>query len=144
FTYKGWWTVEGTARNDWSSTLPVNANSYFYPSVNTSFVLTDALPRLQNSVLTSVKLRAAAARVGSDAPVYSLVPVFLGESQRFGGQPQYRMDTRLANANLKPEITRSDEVGAEVVMFDNRLTLDFSAYAKATRNQIFDVEISGA
>jgi len=144
FTYKGWWTVEGTARNDWSSTLPVNANSYFYPSVNTSFVLTDALPRLQNSVLTSVKLRAAAARVGSDAPVYSLVPVFLGESQRFGGQPQYRMDTRLANANLKPEITRSDEIGTEVVMFDNRLTLDFSAYAKATRNQIFDVEISGA
>ena len=144
FTYKGWWTVEGTARNDWSSTLPVNANSYFYPSVNTSFILTDALPRLQSSVLTSVKLRAAAARVGSDAPVYSLVPVFLGESQRFGGQPQYRMDTRLANANLKPEITRSDEVGAEVVMFDNRLTVDFSAYAKATRNQIFDVEISGA
>ena len=54
------------------------------------------------------------------------------------------MDTRLANANLKPEITRSDEVGAEVVMFNNRVTLDFSAYAKATRNQIFDVEISGA
>ena len=144
FTYKGWWTVEGTARNDWSSTLPVGANSYFYPSVNTSFVLTDALPSLQNSVLNSVKLRAAAARVGSDAPVYSLVPVFLGESQRFGSQPQYRLDTRLANSNLKPEITRSDEVGAEILMLDNRVTLDFSAYSKATRNQIFDVEISGA
>ena len=144
FTYKGWWTVEGTARNDWSSTLPVGANSYFYPSVNTSLVLTDAVPSLQSSVLNSFKLRAAAARVGSDAPVYSLVPVFLGESQRFGTQPQYRLDTRLANSQLKPEITRSDEIGAEVLMFDNRVTLDFSAYAKSTKNQIFDVEISGA
>ncbi len=112
--------------------------------INTSVVLTDALPGLQNGVLNSLKLRAAAARVGSDAPVYSLTPVFLGESQRFGGQPQYRLDTRLANANLKPEITRSDEVGAEVLLFDDRVTLDFSAYRKSTRNQIFDVEISGA
>jgi TonB-linked SusC/RagA family outer membrane protein len=144
FTYKNWWTVEGTARNDWSSTLPAGDNSYFYPSVNTSIVLTDALPNMQSSVLTSLKLRAAAARVGSDAPAYSLVPVFIGESQRFGSQPQYRLDTRLANANLKPEITRSDEVGAELLMFDNRVTLDFSVYRKSTRNQIFDVEISGA
>jgi outer membrane receptor protein involved in Fe transport len=144
FTYKNWWTVEGTARNDWSSTLPVGANSYFYPSVNTSLVLTDAFPNLTNSVVTAVKLRAAAARVGSDAPVYSLVPVFLGESQRFGTQPQYRLDTRLANADLKPEITRSDEIGAEFSLFKNTLTLDVSAYNKSTRNQIFDVEISGA
>jgi TonB-linked SusC/RagA family outer membrane protein len=144
FTFKNWWTVEGTARNDWSSTLPVGANSYFYPSINTSVVLTDAIPGLQGSVLNSVKLRAAAARVGSDAPVYSLVPVFLGEAQRFGTQPQYRLDTRLANANLKPEITRSDEVGAELLLFNNRVTLDASAYRKSTRNQIFDVEISGA
>jgi TonB-linked SusC/RagA family outer membrane protein len=144
FTINNWWTVEGTARNDWSSTLPVNQNSYFYPSVNTSIVLTDAIPGLRNSVLSSLKLRAAAARVGSDAPTYSLVPVFLGEAQRFGTQPQYRLDTRLANANLKPEITRSDEVGAEIAMFGERLLLDGSAYRKSTRDQIFDVEISGA
>jgi TonB-linked SusC/RagA family outer membrane protein len=144
FTYRNWWTVEGTARNDWSSTLPSDANSYFYPSINTSVVLTDAMPNLQNSVVSSIKLRAAAARVGSDAPVYSLVPVFIGESQRFGGQPQFRLDSRLANANLKPEITRADEVGAELSLFDNRVTLDLSAYQKATRNQIFDVQISGA
>lgn len=144
FTINNWWTIEGTARNDWSSTLPVNQNSYFYPSVNTSVVLTDAIPALQNSFLTSLKLRAASARVGSDAPVYSLVPVFLGEAQRFANQPQYRLDTRLANANLKPEITRSDEVGAELSLFRDRVVLDASAYRKSTRNQIFDVEISGA
>ena len=144
FTINNWWTVEGTARNDWSSTLPSNNNSYFYPSVNTSIVLTDALPGLRGGVLSSLKLRGAMARVGSDAPVYSLVPVFLGESQRFGNQPQFRLDTRLANSNLKPEITRSDEVGAEVSLLNDRVTLDASAYKKSTRNQIFDVEISGA
>lgn len=144
FTIKNWWTIEGTARNDWSSTLPANNNSYFYPSVNTSVVLTDAVPGLQSKVLSSFKLRGAMARVGSDAPAYSLVPVFLGESQRFAGQPQYRLDTKLANAALKPEITRSDEVGAEIGLFDNRVQLDASVYNKSTRNQIFDVEISGA
>jgi TonB-linked SusC/RagA family outer membrane protein len=144
FTVNRWWSVEGTARNDWSSTLPEGANSYFYPSVNTSVVLTDAVPSLQSRFLSSLKLRAAAARVGSDAPVYALSPVFLGSSNKFGSQPQFSLDPTLANANLKPEITRSDEVGAEMGLFDNRVTLDASYYSKSTRNQIFDVEVSPA
>ena len=144
FTINDWWTLEGTARNDWSSTLPSGANSYFYPSISTSVIVTDAIPGLRGSILSLLKLRAAAARVGADAPVYSLVPVFLGEAQRFGTQPQYRLDTRLANADLKPEITRSDEIGAELSLFEDRVILDASAYNKSTRNQIFDVEISGA
>ena len=144
FTINNWWTVEGTARNDWSSTLPAGKNSYFYPSVNTSVVVTDAIPSLQGRLLSSLKVRAASARVGSDAPVYSLAPVFLGDPNRFGNQPQYRLDPTLANADLKPEITRSDEVGAEIAMFDNRVTLDASVYSKSTHNQIFDVDVSGA
>jgi TonB-linked SusC/RagA family outer membrane protein len=144
FTIKNWWTVEGTARNDWSSTLPVGANSYFYPSVNTSVVVTDAIPGMQGRFLTSLKLRAASAKVGSDAPVYSLVPVFLGNANRFGSLPQFGLDSRLANPNLKPEITRSDEVGAELALFDSRVSLDASLYSKSTKNQIFDVDISGA
>ena len=144
FTIADWWTVEGTARNDWSSTLPVGANSYFYPSINTSVVVTDAMPGLRSGFLNLLKLRAASARVGSDAPVYSLAPVFLGVAQRFASQPQYSLDTRLANANLKPEITRADEVGAEMSLFGDRVLFDASLYRKSTRNQIFDVEISGA
>lgn len=144
FTLNSWWTVEGTARNDWSSTLPAGKNSYFYPSVNTSIVVTDALPSLQGRFLSSLKVRAASARVGSDAPVYSLAPVFLGEANRFGNQPQYRLDPTLANSDLKPEITRSDEVGAEMALLDNRVTLDASLYSKSTHNQIFDVDVSGA
>ncbi len=144
FTVKGWWTVEGTARNDWSSTLPLGHNSYFYPSANTSIVLTDALPALQNRVLSSLKLRAAVARVGSDAPVYALSPVFIGDANKFSAQPQFRLDNALANASLKPEITRSDELGAEFSLFDGRVALDGSWYNKSTRNQIFNVQISPA
>ncbi len=144
FTMFDWWTVEGTARNDWSSTLPQSARSYFYPSVNTSVLLTDAFPALRSRVFSAVKLRGAIARVGNDAPVYSLVPVYLGSPDQFNGQPQFNLDPALANANLKPEITRSDEVGAELSLFENRVTLDASWYNKSTRDQIFNVQVSPA
>jgi len=88
-----------------------------------------------------VKLRAAVARVGNDAPVYALAPVFLGSATKFNGLPQFSLDPALANANLKPEITRSDEAGAEASLFEDRVTLDVSVYHKSTRNQIFNVQI---
>lgn len=141
FTLFDWWTVEGTGRNDWSSTLPANARSYFYPSFNTSVLLTDALPQLRNRVFDAIKLRASVARVGNDAPVYSLLPVYIGNANKFNGQAQFSLNPVLANANLKPEITRSEEVGAELVMLRSRVTLDASWYHKSTRDQIFNVQI---
>jgi hypothetical protein len=61
-TLNGYWTVEGTARQDVSSTLPKGENSYFYPSINTSLILSDAIPSLQNRYLSFVKLRASIPR----------------------------------------------------------------------------------
>ena len=139
-----WWTVEGTARNDWSSTLPTSARSYFYPSFNTSLLLTDAFPALRSRVFSAIKLRAAVARVGNDAPVYSLAPVFIGNANKFSGQPQFSLDPALANASLKPEITRSDEIGAELSLLEDRVTLDASWYNKSTHDQIFNVQVSPA
>lgn len=144
FTWDGWWTVEGTARNDWSSTLPQGENSYFYPSVNTSLVLTDAIPALKNSVLEYAKLRGGVARVGADADPYSLRTVFNGNSVRFNGQPQFSLGDVLANAALKPEITRSNEVGIELGFFGGRATFDGTYYDRNTSNQIFNVSISPA
>ena len=141
FTLFDWWTVEGTGRNDWSSTLPANARSYFYPSFNTSVLLTDALPRLRSRMFDAIKLRASVARVGNDAPVYSLQPVYIGNANKFNGQAQFSLNPVLANADLKPEITTSEEVGAELVMLQNRVTLDASWYHKSTRDQIFNVQI---
>ena len=65
-TYDRWWTVEVTGRNDYSSTLPKENSSYFYPSINTSIVLSDRFPSItHNPVLSSLKLRAGYAKVGS-------------------------------------------------------------------------------
>jgi TonB-linked SusC/RagA family outer membrane protein len=140
-TFDDWWTVEGTARNDWSSTLPEANRSYFYPGANTSVVLTNAWPALKSSTLSYAKLRAAYARVGSDASPYALLSVFRGNSQKFGNRPQFSLDDVLANANLKPELTSSAEAGLEVQLFQERVALDASYYSKVTRNQILNLVV---
>jgi TonB-linked SusC/RagA family outer membrane protein len=142
FTYDGWWTVEGTARNDWSSTLPETQNSYFYPSVNTSIVLTEAMPALKNNWLSYAKVRGSFAEVGSDAQPYQLQTVFQGSPNKFGGQSQFTLGNSLFEPNLKPELTRSVEGGVEMAFFDGRASLDATVYKKSTRNQIYLVPIS--
>ncbi|MEO5904493.1 MAG: SusC/RagA family TonB-linked outer membrane protein [Gemmatimonadaceae bacterium] len=139
-----WWTVEGTARNDWSSTLPKGANSYFYPSANTSIVLTDAIPSLKGRLFTYAKVRASVAQVGNDADPYQLRTTYAGLSSKYNGLAQFTLGDVLANSELKPEITHSNEVGAEIGFFDGRITFDASAYQKYTKNQIFSAPVSNA
>jgi TonB-linked SusC/RagA family outer membrane protein len=143
FTLNNWWTVEGTARNDWSSTLPKSKNSYFYPSVNTSIVLTDAVPSLKGNVLTYAKVRASTARVGNDADPYQLRSTYTGLAGKFGGLPQFTLQNFIANPDLKPESTNSNEFGLELAFLDGRVTFDGSAYNKKTKNQIFTIPVSG-
>jgi TonB-linked SusC/RagA family outer membrane protein len=140
-TWDNWWTVEGTGRTDWSSTLPKGANSYFYPGVNTSMVLTNALPQLKSKVLSYAKIRGAYARVGNDASPYQLFTTFAGNANKFGSLPRFSLGDNLANANLKPELTTSAEVGAELAFADNRITTDMSYYSKQTKNQILNLVI---
>jgi len=142
FTLNNWWTVEGTARNDWSSTLPKENNSYFYPSVNTSIVVTDMIPSLKNNVLSFLKLRGSTAQVGSDADPYLLRTTYTGLSTKYNGLAQFTLSDALANGGLKPEITHSNEFGAELSLFDSRLTFDGSYYDKYTSNQIFNAPVS--
>jgi TonB-linked SusC/RagA family outer membrane protein len=144
FTLNDWWTVEGTARNDWSSTLPKGANSYFYPSVNTSVILTDAIGGLKGRVVSYAKLRASTAQVGNDADPYQLLTTYSGLSNKYNGLAQFTLGDALANAELKPEITHANEAGAELGFFDGRITLDASAYQRYTRNQIFNAPVSTA
>jgi TonB-linked SusC/RagA family outer membrane protein len=143
FTWDNWWTVEATGRNDWSSTLPEGNNSYFYPSVNTSIVLTDAIPSLRGlGSLTFAKIRGAWAQVGADANPYQLRTTYTGQANKFGSLPLYTLGNTLANANLVPEKTLSTEGGIELGFGDNRVTLDASIYDKATSNQIINLPIS--
>ena len=145
FTWDEWFTVEGTARNDWSSTLPPGNNSYFYPSVNSSVVLTEAVPALKGmGGLSYAKLRGAYAQVGADAAPYQLRSTYQGFSQKFGANPLYTLTNTLANADLKPERTRSTEGGLELGFGDNRLTVDMSLYDKTTSDQIINLAVSSA
>ena len=141
-TYRGFWTIEGTARNDVSSTLPKGNNSYFYPSVASSLVLTEAFPALKNDILSFFKVRGGWAQVGNDTDPYRLVTTYQGNSNKFGGRSQFTLSDQLLEPNLKPEITRSTEFGVESGFMDGRASLDLSFYDKRTVNQIYLVPVS--
>jgi TonB-linked SusC/RagA family outer membrane protein len=138
FGYRDVWFVDATARNDWSSTLPEGNNSYFYPSLSTSLIVSDlvALPGVSYA-----KLRLGWAQVGNDAAAYQLVDPYLSD-QPFDGRPRFTASNRLRNANLKPEQTESWEIGAELRVLNDRLGFDVTYYNAETSNQIVPVEVT--
>ena len=131
-----------TARNDWSSTLPAGSNSYFYPSASVSAVLTDMFA-VESNVLSFAKLRGGIARVGNDTDPYNTQNTFDYKSA-WGSTPTLAETNRLLNANLKPELTNSFEVGAEVRLWKSRVGLDVTYYKQDSYNQILNVNVSNA
>ncbi|MFI2742118.1 SusC/RagA family TonB-linked outer membrane protein [Zhouia sp. PK063] len=139
FGFKDYLFLDLTARNDWSSTLPSNNRSYFYPSVSLSYVLSDAF-NLQSNTISLLKLRGSWAEVGKDTDPYQLVPTYSVGSNNFGNI--YASEpTLLLDPDLKPEITKSYEFGIDAKFFQNRLGLDFSYYHTNTHNQVLNVDI---
>ena len=132
-SYKNMIYLTATGRNDWSSTLPLENRSYFYPSVNGSFVITELLRN--NSILSFGKVRASWAQVGKDAnafatntyvwPPYSIGSYILVGNQWAAGNPI-----------LKPEIQDSWEIGGEFRFLSGRIGLDYTYYHSQTKNQI--------
>ncbi len=133
--------VDFTARNDWSSTLPDGENSYFYPSLTTSFVFSEIL---KTSWLSFGKVRAGWAKVGNDTSPYRTAQSYRNYSPNFGGVPRYSVPNTMANAGLKPEITKSWEIGTELKLLNNRVGLDLTYYNMKTSDLITEVAISGA
>jgi TonB-linked SusC/RagA family outer membrane protein len=138
--YGGYFNVDVTGRNDWSSTLPANSNSYFYPSVSGALVFTDALG-MQSRLLSSGKVRASWTRVGNDTDPYQLSSIYQAQ-QAFGGVPMFTTPNQLPNLNLKPEQTSAWEVGADLGFFDERLGFVLTYYDNTTKDQILGVQIS--
>jgi len=130
-----------TARNDWSSTLPLDNCSYFYPSFNLSFILSqlDALKGI--TWLDFAKVRAGYAQVGNDTNPYSLGNYFNFETP-FGSNSRYSIAGNLQNPYLRPEKTTSWEVGAEAYFFNNRLGIDIAYYQKKSVDQIINASVS--
>lgn len=125
--------LDVTGRNDWSSTLPSGNNSFFYPSVSTSFILSD-LFRLPEQI-SFAKLRASWAQVGNDTAPYKTAKYY--NTSAFPGSAS--VSSTLYNARFKPEISNSIEVGLDWRMFKQRFGLDLAFYNNITRNQILDV-----
>ena len=140
-SYRNYAFVNFTARNDWSSTLPVNNLSYFYPSVSASLVLSDAFD-IKGDVLSYAKIRGGWSKVGADASPYQLLNTYPFVTPTFGSYPQLTAGSLDLNANLKPETTTSSEIGAEAGFFDNRIRLDLSLYQSSSYNQILNVDVS--
>lgn len=140
--YHRWAFLNITGRNDWSSTLPVDNNSYFYPSVTASVLLSEAFG-WRSKAVNYLKIRGGWSQVGADANPYQLATVFTSETA-FNGNPLQSSSTIGMNPNLKPEKTSSIEAGFEAAFGDNRLYLDFTYYKTDSRNQILKLATTAA
>ncbi|HAA11921.1 MAG TPA: SusC/RagA family TonB-linked outer membrane protein, partial [Cytophagales bacterium] len=127
-----------TLRNDWSSTLPGDNNSYLYPSVSLSAVPTEIFDLWAPMDLLKVRLNYA--NVGKDTDPYQLRNTFA-----FATLPNsLTTPDRLLNANLRPERTNSYELGLEASFLRNRINFDLSLYRTVSTDQIISSAISGA
>jgi TonB-linked SusC/RagA family outer membrane protein len=151
FGYKDWATLELTARNDFSSTLPIENNSYFYPSASLAFVFTDAL-NIDSNVLNFGKFRASWAEVGNDTGAYQLDFNFFPRTTAggqyglnlnfpFNGALAYSASTQVPPADLRPERQTSYEFGLELGMFNGRLGLDFTYFNSLNEDNILAIPI---
>lgn len=143
-------------RNDWSSTLPIKKNSYFYPGITASWIFTEIIP--QNKVLSFGKVRVAYGMTGNDADLYQTAPTFLqafanttylgGDNPNItfplsGNNAFFRTST-LGSSDLRPEMTSEFEVGTNLQFFKGRLGLDATYYHRVTKDQIFTLPVDPA
>jgi TonB-linked SusC/RagA family outer membrane protein len=146
--------LDATARNDWSSTLPVNSNSFFYPSVSGSFIFTELMKGGNlTKILNYGKLRASWAQVGNDAGPYLLSTTYSQAAITngypngntvfpFSGVPGFMINNTLGDPDIKPEITTSREVGTELGFLDNRLSVIANYYSNKSKNQIVNSAVA--
>lgn len=133
FGYNNLAFITMRARNDWSSTLPVNNNRYFYPSIEGSFILSDLEFVKVVPAINYIKLRGSLAQVGKDAGPLEIDPQ-LRDTELTGGGFKYNFTG--PNPNLRPEMTTAREVGVDFQLFDNRLNGSFSYFGTENSDQI--------
>ena len=128
------------ARNDWSSTLPADNRSYFYPSASLAIIANELIDLPQ--AITFAKLRLGWGQVGNDTDPYSLNNFFQFLTTPYGTQLLGTESNVLANSDLLPENAATLEIGADIRLFDNRVGLDVSWFNTNTVNQILQIPVS--
>jgi len=135
-SYADFFYLTATGRNDWTSTLPESSNSFFYPSLSTSFVFTELLKNSRiTDILTLGRIRGSIAQVGKDASPYSTNPALEAQGITGGG---FSYGFTAPNPLLRPEKVTSKEVGMELQFFNNRLSFDGAYYKSKSVDQIIN------
>jgi len=141
--YKNFLFLNLTGRNDISSTLPKDNNSFFYPSVNLGYVFSENLTL--PSWITFGKLRASWAQVGKDTDPHILGATYASPGIfPLNGQVGFTRNSVFGDPNLRPEQTTSLEFGLQTAFLDNRANFDVTYYKSNARDQIIPVPISDA
>ena len=145
--YGGWANVEFSAANDWDSRLNIEENSYFYPGVSVSAVLTDAIPSLKgNSTLSYAKIRGAISKSANvNLGTYQLQPTYNPTGGfPYGNLGGFSAGNSLTDPFIKPEIVNSKEIGLELGFLKNKINLDATYFYQKNTDQILQVEQSAA
>jgi TonB-linked SusC/RagA family outer membrane protein len=148
-SYRGWASMEVTGRNDWTSLLAIGNNSYFYPGVSGSVVLSDAVESLKSSgVLSYLKLRGAWNKTGNaDIDPYLLAVAFTEPNYTgfpFGSVPGLTTGNTYYSERLKPEFIHSTEFGFESSFLNSRINLEATYFYQKNTDQIISVNLSDA
>ena len=144
FSYKDMFFLDFTARNDWSSILPVVNNSFLYPSVTGSALLSDIFPALKENKINFLKLRGSWAKVGSTGALdpYSLNQTYKLRNSGFGNQAS--IPNTQYNPNLKAEMVTSIEFGIDAKMFNNRLRLSATYYDAQSEDLLLPIQVTAS
>ena len=144
FSYKDMFFLDFTARNDWSSILPVANNSFLYPSVTGSALLSDIFPALKENKINFLKLRGSWAKVGSTGALdpYSLNQTYKLRNSGFGNQAS--IPNTQYNPNLKAEMVTSIEFGIDAKMFNNRLRLSATYYDAQSEDLLLPIQVTAS
>ncbi|NKI28396.1 SusC/RagA family TonB-linked outer membrane protein [Arenibacter sp. 6A1] len=142
--FKNYLFLNVTARNDWSSTLPEDNRSFFYPGAGLSFVATDAFPGLVgDSGINYLKANVNVTKTGNDPGIYATAGTFFAPGNfPYGTTVGLSQSSRDPDPNLNPEFTTSTEAGIELSMFRSRLNLNATAYKTNSTDQIIPVNVS--
>lgn len=135
--------IDVTGRNDWSSTLPSDSRSYFYPSVSGSFIPTAFYNPIEE-VLDFWKIRASWTVAKKDLDVYDINRVFEVATDVWNGMSTATYPTKLRDPNIKPETENSYELGTDFRFFNNRLGLDYTYFTRLRYDRLIEANISQA
>jgi len=136
--YKNFFFLNVTDRNDWSSTIPVANNSYNYPSVNASYIFSE---HLKAKWLSFGKLRIGYAQIGADADPYQTA-IYYTTHGSIHNQPLGNLNNTIPNSQLEPLQIKEFEIGTQLGLFKNRMTVDLAWYKKQTLNDIVQGTVS--